>query len=76
MLGYTYDLTSNSVFHLLQIFDEGEVLYLYESVAGFCLIALRGLCWIWFIYAIFFTLKHYPEKGLFYYPFFFFYTIW
>jgi hypothetical protein len=29
-----------------------------------------------FIYSTFFTLKHYPEKGGFYYPFFSFYTLW
>ncbi|XP_071806148.1 transmembrane protein 145-like [Asterias amurensis] len=60
----------------LAVFDPGEVLYLYESPAGFGLIGIRGVCWLWFIYAIFFTLKHYPEKGLFYVPFFFFYTLW
>ncbi|XP_071482112.1 transmembrane protein 145-like [Diadema antillarum] len=57
-------------------FDAGEVLYLYESPAGYCLVALRALTWLWFIYAIFFTLKHYPEKISFYVPFFFFYTLW
>ncbi|XP_022093046.1 transmembrane protein 145-like isoform X2 [Acanthaster planci] len=58
------------------IFDPGEVLYLYESPAGFALIGIRGICWLWFMYAIFFTLKHYPEKNLFYVPFFLFYTAW
>ncbi|XP_072049020.1 transmembrane protein 145-like [Amphiura filiformis] len=72
-----YTMLNVALFVYQQIvFDEGEVLYLFESPAGFGLIAVRGLCWLWFIYAIFFTLKHYPEKGLFYYPFFFFYTIW
>ncbi len=36
----------------------------------------RMISWVWFCYAIFFTLKHYPEKSSFYYPFFIFYTIW
>jgi hypothetical protein len=58
------------------IFDPGEVLYLYESPAGFALIGIRGICWLWFMYAVFFTLKHYPEKNLFYVPFFLFYTAW
>ncbi|XP_071842865.1 transmembrane protein 145-like isoform X3 [Apostichopus japonicus] len=58
------------------VFDPGEVLYFYESLAGFGLVLLRGLTWLWFIYAIFFTLKHYPEKSLFYVPFFFAYTLW
>jgi hypothetical protein len=60
----------------LQFFDPGEVLYIYESPAGYGLIALRLLAWIWFLYAIFFTLKHYPEKSKFYFPFLAFYTIW
>ena len=29
-----------------------------------------------FIYSTFFTLKHYPDKGGFYYPYFSFYTLW
>ncbi|XP_064650759.1 transmembrane protein 145-like isoform X6 [Lineus longissimus] len=57
-------------------FDPGFVLYTYESVPGYGLIGLRLVGWIWFCYAIFFTLKHYPEKGPFYYPFFVFYTLW
>ncbi|XP_070551966.1 transmembrane protein 145-like isoform X2 [Ptychodera flava] len=57
-------------------FDPGLVLYIYESPAGYGLIALSIIGWLWFIYAIFFTLKHYPEKGAFYYPFFIFYTFW
>uniref|UniRef100_A0ABM0N1I0 Transmembrane protein 145-like n=1 Tax=Saccoglossus kowalevskii TaxID=10224 RepID=A0ABM0N1I0_SACKO len=56
------------------LFDPGLVLYVYESPAGYGLIALQIIGWLWFIYAIFFTLKHYPEKGSFYYPFFIFYT--
>ncbi|CAD5117960.1 DgyrCDS6699 [Dimorphilus gyrociliatus] len=59
-----------------QVFDPGLVLYLYESPAGYGLIGLRLVGWIWFCYAIFFTLKHYPEKSRFYYPFFIFYTLW
>ncbi len=47
--------------------------------ANFCdhfLCDFRIVSWVWFCYAIFFTLKHYPEKSSFYYPFFIFYTIW
>ncbi|XP_045210314.1 transmembrane protein 145-like isoform X1 [Mercenaria mercenaria] len=58
------------------IFDPGLVLYLYESPPGYALIAMRIIGFIWFCYAIFFTLKHYPEKGTFYYPLFVFYTLW
>ncbi|XP_060599428.1 transmembrane protein 145-like isoform X1 [Ruditapes philippinarum] len=58
------------------IFDPGLVLYLYESPPGYALIAMRIIGFVWFCYAIFFTLKHYPEKGSFYYPLFVFYTLW
>lgn len=43
-------------------FDPGEVLYLYESPAGYGLIVLRICAWFMFIYAIIFTIKKYPEK--------------
>ncbi|XP_042227156.1 transmembrane protein 145-like isoform X2 [Homarus americanus] len=59
-----------------RIFDPGEVLYLYESPAGYGLLVLRLLAWFMFLYACFFTIKHYPEKAAFYYPFFIFYTLW
>ena len=61
---------------MFQFFDPGEVLYLYESPAGYGILALRLLGWAWFLYAIFFTLKHFPEKSKFYFPFLAFYTIW
>ncbi|RWS10598.1 hypothetical protein B4U79_15302, partial [Dinothrombium tinctorium] len=32
-----------------KFFDPGEVLYIYESPAGYGLIALRIVGWIWFI---------------------------
>ena len=47
-----------------------QVLYLYESLAGYGLIILRTVGWCMFIYSNFFTMKHYPEKGGFYYPYF------
>ena len=59
-----------------QVFDPGLVLYIYEGPAGYGLIAMRLIGWAWFCYAIFFTLKHYPEKSSFYYPYFLFYTAW
>lgn len=49
-------------FMFLQVFDPGEVLYLYESPAGYGLIILRIAAWCMFIYSTVFTLKHYPEK--------------
>jgi hypothetical protein len=61
---------------VFQFFDEGLVLYFYESPPGYGLIAMRLIGWLWFLYAIFFTLKHYPNRGSFYFPFFIFYTLW
>ncbi|XP_052803315.1 transmembrane protein 145-like isoform X2 [Mya arenaria] len=58
------------------IFDPGLVLYLYESPPGYVMIVMRIIGYAWFCYAIFFTLKHYPEKGSFYHPFFIFFTLW
>ncbi|XP_046383046.1 transmembrane protein 145-like isoform X2 [Ischnura elegans] len=57
-------------------FDPGEVLYLYESPPGYGLIFLRLMAWWMFVYSIVFTLKHYPEKSPFYYPFNLVGTIW
>ncbi|KAK7868393.1 hypothetical protein R5R35_013680 [Gryllus longicercus] len=57
-------------------FDPGKVLYLYESPPGYGLIILRILAWWIFVYSIVFTLKHYPEKAVFYYPFNILGTLW
>lgn len=58
------------LFHYpMQFFDPGEVLYLYESPPGYGLIILRVIAWWMFMYSTLFTLKHYPEKARFYYPF-------
>ncbi|XP_026754438.1 transmembrane protein 145-like [Galleria mellonella] len=57
-------------------FDPGEVLYLYESPAGYGLIVLRILAWCMFAYSTFFTVKKYPEKNMFYCPFFICGTLW
>ncbi|XP_071541132.1 transmembrane protein 145-like isoform X2 [Panulirus ornatus] len=59
-----------------QVFDPGQVLYIYESPAGYGLTVLRLLAWCMFLYASFFTMKHYPEKTAFYCPFFIFYSLW
>lgn len=61
---------------VLQYFDPGEVLYLFESPAGYGLISLRIVAWWMFIYSTIFTLKHYPEKATFYYPFNLVGTLW
>lgn len=57
-------------------FDPGLVLYLYDAWPGLVLAGLRVGGWCMFIYSTFFTLKHYPDKFMFYCPFFCFYTIW
>lgn len=59
-----------------KVFDPGEVLYLYESPAGYGLIILRVSAWCMFIYSTVFTLKHFPEKSSFYYPFNICGTLW
>lgn len=64
------------LFMVLQYFDPGEVLYLFESPAGYGLISLRIVAWWMFIYSTIFTLKHYPEKATFYYPFNLVGTLW
>lgn len=63
-------------FYEAAVFDPGEVLYIYESPAGVGICVLRLIAWLWFCYGTFFTLKHYPNKSNFYYPFWFFYTGW
>ncbi|XP_070201557.1 transmembrane protein 145-like [Littorina saxatilis] len=57
-------------------FDEGIVLYFYESPPGYGLIAMRLVAWLWFSYGIVFTLKHHRDKAIFYVPFYFVYTAW
>lgn len=49
---------------------------MYESPAGYGLITLRIIAWWMFIYSTVFTLKHYPEKATFYYPFNIIGTLW
>ena len=73
----SYSIMYVALFLMEQLFfDPGKVLYLYESSFGYGLIILRLLGWLMFVYAHFFTLKHYPEKGGFYYPFLTFFTVW
>ncbi|XP_037875212.1 uncharacterized protein LOC105842284 [Bombyx mori] len=57
-------------------FDPGQVLYLYESPAGYGVIVLRVIGWCVFAYSTFFTVKKYPEKNMFYCPFFICGTLW
>uniref|UniRef100_A0AAY4ALA5 Transmembrane protein 145 n=1 Tax=Denticeps clupeoides TaxID=299321 RepID=A0AAY4ALA5_9TELE len=59
-----------------EFFDPGEVLYAYDSPAGYGLMGLQLLAYVWFCYAVLVSLKHYPEKQPFYIPFFSAYTLW
>ena len=59
----SYSIMYVALFLMEQLFfDPGKVLYLYESSFGYGLIILRLVGWLMFVYAHFFTLKHYPEK--------------
>ncbi|XP_059238275.1 transmembrane protein 145 isoform X1 [Mustela nigripes] len=59
-----------------EFFDPGQVLYTYESPAGYGLIGLQVAAYVWFSYAVFISLRHFPEKQPFYVPFFAAYTLW
>lgn len=60
----------------VQFFDPGQVLYTYESPAGYGLIGLQVAAYVWFCYAVLISLRHFPEKQPFYVPFFAAYTLW
>ncbi|KAM6298476.1 transmembrane protein 145 [Podargus strigoides] len=59
-----------------EFFDPAQVLYTYESPAGYGLIALQALAFLWFCAAVLLTLKRVPERQRFYLPFFAAYTLW
>nr|XP_010945028.1 transmembrane protein 145 [Camelus bactrianus] len=59
-----------------EFFDPGQVLYMYESPAGYGLIGLQVAAYVWFSYAVLVSLRHFPEKQPFYVPFFAAYTLW
>lgn len=61
---------------IIQAFDPGEVLNLYESPAGFGLAALRCIGWAAFMISVIRTIRKYPEKRSFYFPFGFFGSLW
>lgn len=52
-----------------EAFDPGQVLNLYESPAGFGLSSLRCISWCVFMLSTATTIRKYPEKSTFYYPF-------
>lgn len=49
---------------------------MYESPAGYGIISMRLVAWLWFCYAVYFTLVKYPEKRNFYVKFSAFYSLW
>ncbi|KAK3107725.1 hypothetical protein FSP39_020880 [Pinctada imbricata] len=57
-------------------FDEALVLYVYEFWPGYCLIALRIICWVIFTVLLFITVFRHKEKARFYFPLFVWYTLW
>ncbi|ELW71056.1 Transmembrane protein 145, partial [Tupaia chinensis] len=59
-----------------EFFDPGQVLYTYESPAGYGLIGLQAAAYVWFCYAVLVSLRHFPGKQPFYVPFFAAYTLW
>uniref|UniRef100_UPI00398EBCDF transmembrane protein 145 n=1 Tax=Pristiophorus japonicus TaxID=55135 RepID=UPI00398EBCDF len=75
-------MTLYSITHIIlfiyeaEFFDPGQVLYTFESPVGYGLMVLQFVAYVWFSYAVYTTLKHYPEKQTFYIPFFAAYTIW
>ncbi|XP_023988515.1 transmembrane protein 145 isoform X1 [Physeter macrocephalus] len=64
------------VIYEAEFFDPGQVLYTYESPAGYGLIGLQVAAYVWFCYAVLISLRHFPEKQPFYVPFFAAYTLW
>lgn len=71
----TIFINSYIVFYIIlfvyqaEAFDPGEVLNLYESPAGFGLSMLRCISWLVFMISTGTTIRKYPEKSSFYYPF-------
>ncbi|KAI8775177.1 transmembrane protein 145, partial [Biomphalaria glabrata] len=58
------------------MFDPGEVLYYYESPPGYGMITIILIGWLWFTKAAVFTMKHYPDRSIFYIFLYSIYTIW
>lgn len=61
---------------MFKAFDPGDVLNLYESAAGYSLAGLRCFAWAFFMIACTTTIKKFPEKRQFYFPFGVLGSIW
>ncbi|KAG5677803.1 hypothetical protein PVAND_007531 [Polypedilum vanderplanki] len=59
-----------------EVFDQGEVLNLYESGSGYAIAILRCFAWGFFLIACTTTLRKFPEKRSFYLPFAIFGSLW
>ena len=59
-----------------EVFDQGEVLYIYESPGGYALISLRLVGWTFFCVSLIINIVTHSRKTWFYIPFFIYYTIW
>lgn len=70
VIGLVFTLTK------LQFSDPGLVVYIYESIPGYGINALRFLAWMYFTYATFMNLKNYREKIKFYVPFYVLFCLW
>ncbi|KAI3383877.1 hypothetical protein SNEBB_003946 [Seison nebaliae] len=64
------------IVYIYAIYDAAKSFYFYENVGGYILLFLRIIAFIWFLYAISYTMKHYPEKQLFYSIFLICYGVW
>lgn len=60
----------------MQAFDPGDVLNLYESGPGYGIAGLRCFSWGFFLIACTTTVKKFPEKRSFYFPFVIFGSVW
>ncbi|XP_070537748.1 transmembrane protein 145-like isoform X1 [Ptychodera flava] len=58
------------------MFDPRDVLYKYESYAGYGLIGLYFIGFVWTHYAIYFSIKHYPDMVEFYVHFGVVFSFW
>lgn len=76
--GKLYQINLQKVYSInfFHSFFQGEVLNLYESPAGFGLSLLRCVAWCVFMLSTATTIRKYPEKSSFYYPFGLFGSLW
>lgn len=65
------------IFLKKKLFDAGLVNYFYSSPGGIAILVIKLVFgWFWFVYSVFFTIKNYPEKRMFYIPYVIYYSLW